>query len=157
MKKNEAITTPAIQETTALATTDNDNGTCFLLADSSHQQYSSWLPQTMEEKKAFYNAINSPSAPLKNFINMELNIRHVYAETCTYVSKDTGELTPGVRIVLLDGEGNSYNTSSQGVFNCLSKIFAIFGQPNTWTEPVRVRVKQLSKEANKNVLLLEMV
>lgn len=153
MKKNEIMETA----TQAPAVIQNDNESCFLLTDSSHQQYSSWVPMTKEEKVAFYNAINSPSESLKDFINMELEIKHVYAETCTYISKETGEPMPGVRIVLLSPDGKSYNTSSQGVFNCLSKIFAIFGQPATWTEPVKVRVKQLSKEANKNVLLLEMV
>lgn len=143
-------------ENTAVAITTDDNK-CFLMTGDSHKQYSSLVPQSMEEKKAFYNAINSPTDSLKNYINMELDIRHVYAETCTYVSKETGEATPGVRIVLIGADGKSYNTSSQGVFNCLSKIFAIFGEPATWSEPVRVRVKQLSKEANKNVLLLEMV
>lgn len=132
-----------------------DNGNSLLVADSRRQTFSSWVPANMEDRKAYYNAINMPGKKLAESINMVLAIRHIYAETCEYRDRQTGEAVPGVRIVLIDSEGKSYNTSSIGVYNCLSKIFQIFGTPDVWTEPLSVRVKQIAPEPEKKVLLLE--
>lgn len=132
-----------------------DNGNSLLVADSRRQTFSSWTPQTMEERKSYYNAINMPGQKLSEAINMVVKVRHIYVETCEYKDRSTGEAIPGVRIVLIDDEGKSYNTSSIGVYNCLSKIFQIFGTPDVWSEPLSVRVKQIAPEPDKKVLLLE--
>lgn len=148
---NEIATMP---ESTSHAITD-DNSNSLLVADSRRQTFSSWVPTTMEDRKAYYNAINMPGQKLSEAINMVVKVRHIYAETCEYKDRSTGEVIPGVRIVLIDDEGKSYNTSSIGVYNCLSKIFQIFGTPDVWTEPLAVRVKQIAPEPDKKVLLLE--
>lgn len=134
-------------------TTDNDNS--LLVGDSRRQTFSSWTPTTIAEKKLYYNAINMPGHKLAESINLVINVKHIYAETCNYKDKETGELTPGVRIVLIDEEGKSYNTSSIGIYNCLSKIFQIFGTPDQWESSLPLRVKQIAPEPNKKVLLLE--
>lgn len=133
----------------------SDSGNSLLVNDSRRQCFSSWTPKTMEERKAYYNAINMPGQKLSECVNMPLKIQHIYAETCDYRDRETGESIPGVRIVILDDKGKSYNTSSIGVYNCLSKIFQIFGTPNQWTAPLSVKVKQIAPEPNKKVLLLE--
>lgn len=133
--------------------TDNNNS--LLVGESRRQTFSSWTPTTMAERKLYYNAINMPGKKLAESVNLVINVKHIYAETCEYKDKETGELTPGVRIVLIDDEGNSYNTSSIGIYNCLSKIFQIFGTPDQWESPLPLRVKQIAPEPNKKVLLLE--
>lgn len=133
----------------------NDAGNSLLVNDSRRQSFSSWTPKTLEERKAYYNAINMPGQKLSECVNMTVKIQHIYAETCEYRDHETGECVPGVRIVLLDDKGKSYNTSSIGVYNCLSKIFQIFGTPEQWTAPLSVKVKQIAPEPNKKVLLLE--
>lgn len=133
----------------------NDAGNSLLVNDSRRQSFSSWTPKTLEERKAYYNAINMPGQKLSECVNMTVKIQHIYAETCEYRDHETGECVPGVRIVLLDDKGKSYNTSSIGVYNCLSKIFQIFGTPVQWTAPLSVKVKQIAPEPNKKVLLLE--
>lgn len=147
----------AEQNANVPAIIESDDKKMLLVNDSSKAAFSSWLPQTMAEKKAYFNAISSPKFKVGDFINKEINIKHVYAETCNYVSKETGELTSGVRIVLIDNEGNAYNTSSQGIYNALSKVFAIFGTPDTWDEPIPVEIKQITVAKDRKVLTLEMV
>ncbi len=119
------------------------------------QAYSSWRPQTEEEKVDFYNMINSPQERLKDNINVVLEIQHVYAERVTLVNND-GELSECVRIILLTTDGKGYACVSSGVFNSLQKLFAIFGEPTTWKNPIKVMPKLISKGNNKSVLTLSL-
>lgn len=135
----------------------SDNGNMLLMDDSRKQSFCSMQPKTFQEKVAFYNAISSPAKKLGEMINLTIDVEHVYAETCNYVNKETGEVQGGVRIVLIDKDGVSYNTSSIGVYNSLSKIFTIFGVPQSWESPITVRVKQITPADNRKVLTLELV
>lgn len=155
MKKENENENVANEPITTSPVVTDDSGTCFLTDSSRQLSYSSLNPQTFEEKKAFFNMINNPTCMLGDKINMTLEIVHIYAETCEYISKETGESILGVRIVLLDKDGVSYSTSSKGVFNALSKVFKIFGQPHQWTSPIPLRVKQLSVASDRKVLTLE--
>lgn len=148
-----AVTQP---ESTAIVQTD-DSGKYEVFGGSAHQTFSSFVPKTFDEQIDFYNMINAPAKKLGDFINMNISIKHVYAEECEYLDKETGELIPGVRIVLIDAQNVSYSTSSKGVFNCLTKIFKIFGHPAVWAAPINVMVKQITPSENRRVLLLEMV
>lgn len=143
-------------KTTSLAAV-SDNGNMLLMDESRKQSFCSMNPQTFQEKAAFYNAISSPSKRLGDMINLAIELQHVYAETCNYLNKESGELQAGVRIVLIDKDGVSYNTSSIGVYNSLSKIFSIFGVPQSWESPITVRVKQITPADNRKVLTLELV
>lgn len=146
----------AVQPTNLTAISD-DSGQCFMLADSRHVSYSSMVATTIEDKKKFFNIINNPGYKLQDKINLTIELAHVYAETCEYVSRETGELVPGVRIILVDKDGNGYSTSSKGVFNALTKIFQVFGLPPQWESPIPVRVKQIVRSADRKVLTLETV
>lgn len=135
----------------------NDEGTCFMMEGSAHNTYCSLAVKTQEEKKALFNHINSPDKKLGDFVNMEINLKNVYAETCTYINKETGEATPGVRMVLIDADNVAYASSSSGIYNALTKIFQLFGLPSSWKTPLKVRVKQISAGDNKRVYTLELV
>lgn len=127
-----------------------DNG---LKADltTAVMSYCSFIPQTIEEKTNFFNAINNPTAKLRDAVNMELKLKHVYAESVDFVDED-GEITPGVRMVLITEDGKSYQTASIGVYNCLKKMFGLFGEPNVWKKPITIVPQQVSKKANRVVM-----
>lgn len=137
-----------------LATTDN--GTLFNPATAA-TSYCSMAAKTVEEKKKLFNAINATGKQLKDMVNMDLDVRHVYAETVEFVDKADGTVTPGVRMVIIDDNGESYQTCAQGVFSSLQKMFSIYGEPNSWKSPIKVKVKQLNRGDNRNVLYLELV
>lgn len=132
----------------------NESG-CFMVANSGHASYCSMIPKTPAERKAVFNAINSPSKSLRDFINKTIKLKHVFAEQCEFVDQNTGETVPGVRVVLIDEKGESYSTCSTGVFNGLSKLFSFYGTPDIWSEPVPITIKQITKSANKAVLVIE--
>lgn len=145
-----------MEQNTNLSIT-NDAGNMLLVTGSSNNSFCSLNPKTQEDKIKFYNSISAPDKKLGDMINMDIMMRHVYAEECTYSDKQTGEVQPGVRIVIIDDSGASYNTSSIGIYNSLSRIFQIFGTPQTWKSAMKVRVKQITPSDDKRVLTLELV
>lgn len=137
----------------ALQITDERN----MLMDmtSAQASYSSFVPQTMEEKATFFNAVNSPAKRMKEMINTTIKVKHVYAETVNFINQETGETTPGVRIVFIDDKGVSYQAASKGIFSSVKKLFTIYGTPDKWDKPLGIKIKEVSKGANRNVLVFE--
>lgn len=111
--------------------------------------YTSMIPKTVEEKKKFFNAINSTEKRLGDCINKVIKVKDIYVEVVKCKNKDTGEETECPRTVLVDDKGVSYQAVSLGVFNGLRKIFQIFGMPNEWEKPLPLMVKQLTKGERK--------
>ena len=53
--------------------------------------YSSIKAVSMEEKKAFFNAVNSTEKRIGDCINEVINIKDVYVEVVQCVNRETGE------------------------------------------------------------------
>ena len=66
----------------------------------------------------------------------------------------TGELAP--RIIIVTADGNSYQCVSIGVYQSLKRIFALFGTPETWAEPLKIK-PVLTSTAKGQVLSLQLV
>lgn len=126
-----------------------------VLFETRKTQYCSFAPKTQEERAAFFNLVNSPTERLKTCVNMEIKVRHVYAETCEFVSED-GEVTPGVRIILIDEKGKGYCAASRGIYNAVQKLFAIMGTPDTWTKPVTIIPRVIDRGTNNQVLTFDL-
>ncbi len=103
-----------------------------------------------EVKAAIYNASSNPDHRLKDYINKEIDIMDVLAETIFCEREETGEMEPCPRIVLIDAAGESYECVSVGIFSALKKLIMAYGEP-TWTEPVRVIVQE--KRVGKGSML----
>lgn len=108
-------------------------------------QYCSMVPKTDEDRIVLYNAINAPDKRLSDMVNMDIEVQHVFAETVTILREDTGELQPCPRLVFIDKDGVSYGCLSFGVFSSVKKLFQVFGQPDTWKKPLKLRVNQIIK------------
>lgn len=134
-----------------------DEGNFELDFTSRKNSFCSFTPATEADKIDFFNQVNMPQKRLKEMVNMEINLKHVYAETITFIDKETGEGVPGVRMVFIDDKGVSYQAASRGVYTCTQKLFQIFGMPDTWKKPVKIRPKEISKAADRNVLVFEIV
>lgn len=134
-----------------------DDGKYSLDFSSAKASYCSLVPKTQEEKINFFNAVNSPTKRLKEMVNLEIEVKDIYAEIINFTNTETSEIVPGVRIVLISPTGESYQTSSKGIFSSLSKLLKIMGEPNTWKKPVKIRPKEVSKGADSNVLIFDLV
>lgn len=121
--------------------------------------YSSISATNVEEKKRLVNAMNNPTHKLSDMINKTILMKDIYAEPIELTDSDTGEMYDAVRVVILDTDGNSYQSVSKGIYNSLSKIMAIMGAP-TWEDGLAVEVKSITKGSGKdirNILTLKLV
>ena len=106
--------------------------------------YCSMSANTDAEKLKLFKAINDTDMRLSDVVNTTIMLKDIYAEQVDFADEETGEITPGVRIVLVDENGTSYGCASQGVFNAINKLISIFGEP-TWETPIPVKVKEIKK------------
>lgn len=118
-----------------------------LMTQVMAEQYCSIDTKTLEGQIMAASAITAPDYNIGDHVGATIRIKDVYAQRTEFVDDETGEITPGIRTVLIDVYGKSYQTASMGIFNSLKQMFAIFGQP-TWTPGVLVQV--ISKNIGKN-------
>jgi len=101
-------------------------------------------------------ATDGDSLSADDVINNELEIVHVYFCEAQWTNKETGEITDGIRTVLVDRHGDAVSFGSAGVVQSLKRIGAARGVP-PWDPPVKMRVKQKPLENGKRWLWLEHV
>ena len=76
-------------------------------------------------------------------------------EVVNCTNEETGEITTCPRIVIIDKDNKSYQAVSIGIYSALKKVIQVFGAP-TWTTPVALEVKQITK-GNRKMLTLNVV
>lgn len=104
--------------------------------------YCSIQGASMEAKKAVFNASNNPDHRIADYINKKIVVRDVLAERIDLADEETGEVHEGVRVVLIDKDGKSYQAVSTGIYSALRRAVAIFGEP-TWEEGIPIIIKQV--------------
>ena len=63
-----------------------------------------------------------------------------YIEEKQVLDEETGELKTKYRTILFDKSGQTYATGSYGIYNVLKKIVQIYGLPESWEKPLKVKV-----------------
>lgn len=101
------------------------------------------IPDSREQKVAMANAMSTATGNFTDLINTEILLTNYFVERKTITDEETGEVRSVVRTVLIDANGQSYNTLSGGVATSLKSIIAVFGPASEWEEPMRVRVRQV--------------
>lgn len=137
------------------------NALSILSNKESNEIYIGKIPSTDEESAVLFEAMNTPSNPVNQAINIPLKIVNVF---CQYVTIDNtnkkDESEPDTvtlpRTVLITEDGNSYGCTSTGIYNSLEKLFAIYGSPNDWTAPMEMVVKQVAVK-NGSMLTLSLI
>lgn len=128
--------------------------TPFTTGNNSITTYCSMAVTTKEEQKILFNAISTPQYRIKDCINTVINVKDVFIEPADMTRED-GSVQTVPRIVLIDTEGKSYTAASYGVYNALSRMITICGNP-TWPDGIAIRIKQITNGKN-NILTFEMV
>lgn len=130
----------------------SEDGTNFIMdLKSATTSYCSLKVNTQQEKEQLFNIISSPSDRVANIINNTIELENVYVETVELTNEETGEITFAPRTILIDKNGKSFECVSIGVFSALKKLFQIFGEPSTWKNPIKIKIKQLQK-GTKSIL-----
>ena len=126
--------------------------------------YTAVIPASGLERKNIYNAVSAPDYRLRECANIVIPVVAIIVEPVEVKKEVIGpgnqpmgeEIVTCPRTVLIDAEGKSYTATSNGVYNSVSRIVAMFGDPSTWTEPLNVRPKLLTRGQN-NIVTLEIV
>lgn len=119
--------------------------------------YCSKKAETDEEKKELFNALESCDALLNDCVGQEIEIEDIYVEEKQVVDETTGELKNKYRSILFDVTGQTYATGSYGIYNVLKKIVGIYGLPDSWEKPLKVKVTKRPIGNGKQSLTLTLI
>ena len=119
----------------------NENkGELTLFSGIKQNVYCSKLAETEKEKKELFNALETCDALLNDCVGQEIEIQDIYVEEKQVADEETGELKTKFRTIIFDKSGQTYATGSYGIFNVLKKIVGIYGLPDSWKNPLKVKV-----------------
>lgn len=156
MSENFDLTTtaPAAQQMLAAQTVEADG--VSLIADLTNAQtaYCSLVAEDERAKATLYNATNSTQERIGDHINETISVAHIYVEAVQCTNRETGEIKTCPRVVLITDKGIGYQAVSIGVYGSVKKLIQIFGEPQTWTKPLKLKIKQLTRGEFK-ILTLE--
>lgn len=116
--------------------------------------YCSKVTKTEKEKKELFNALETCDALLNDCVGQEIEIQDIYVEEKQVVDDETGELKTKYRTIIFDKSGQTYATGSYGIYNVMKKIVGIYGLPETWENPLKVKVAKRKIKDNKESLTL---
>lgn len=119
--------------------------------------YCSKKAETDEEKKELFNALESCDALLNDCVGQEIEIEDIYVEEKQVIDETSGELKNKYRSILFDKSGQTYATGSYGIYNVLKKIVGIYGLPDSWQQPLKVKVAKRPIGNGKQSLTLTLI
>lgn len=146
----------------------------LMLQQNVEDIYCSIKPQTDEEKKALYNALETCDNLVNNCVGAKFGLVNVYVEKRVHeyeekVETPTADVETGevkdtkqvektkYRTILFAEDGTTYATGSYGIFNSVSKIVSAFGEPSTWKEPLMVEIAKRPIGDGKSTLTLKLI
>ena len=108
--------------------------------------------ENFSAKLALNNAI-ADAEPIDKHLDKWINLKDIVIQDVEFTDEDesTGETTTtqGIMVVLVDDQGKAYRAFSNGVFRDLQRLLNILGDPNTWPDPVSVKVVQTVSGKNR--------
>ena len=136
----------------------NENkGELTLFSGIKQNVYCSKVVETEKEKKELFNALETCDALLNDCVGQEIEIKDIYVEEKQVMDDETGEIKTNYRTILFDENGQTYATGSYGIYNVLKKIVQIYGLPETWEKPLKVKVAKRPIGNGKQSLTLTLV
>jgi len=103
--------------------------------------YSTIIGDTPEARIAILEAVTN-AEPIADHLDEIIQLKDVVVQA-TEIGQEDGSERDALRIILIDSEGKSYAAVSDGLFKAMQNMFAILGNPNTWTEPLPVKVVEV--------------
>ena len=136
----------------------NENkGELTLFIGIKQNVYCSKVAETEKEKKELFNALESCDALLNDCVGQEIKIKDIYVEEKQVIDDETGEVKTKYRTILFDENGQTYATGSYGIYNVLKKIVQIYGLPESWEKPLKVKVAKRAIGNGKQSLTLTLM
>ena len=117
-------------------------------ANNAPSFYCSFVPNSDQDKRVLYNAMNGADVQLADHIGQTIVMRDIIVEPVEITKEETGETVTAPRCIIIDVDGNSYTCVSTGIYNALRRLCTIFGRP-TWQNGLPVKVRQLTRGARR--------
>ena len=136
---------------------ENENKELTLFSGIKQNVYCSKKAETDGEKKDLFNALESCDALLNDCVGQEIEIKDIYVEEKEVIDDSTGELKRKYRTILFDANGQTYATGSYGIYNVMKKIVSIYGLPEMWDNPLKVKVAKRPIGNGKQSLTLVLI
>lgn len=141
----------------------SDDGRDYIMELSSRQiSYSSWQPKTEAEQDALFVATADPDKRIKECVNMEIELQHIFIEV-VQINNGDGTRTPAPRTVLIDTKGISYQGCSMGIFSSVKRLIDTYGtlNPKTglkeWTRTKKIKIMQKTNGLNTTMTFVPVV
>ena len=128
-----------------------------LFSEIKQNIYCSKIVESEKEKKELFNALESCDALLNDCVGQEIDIKDIYVEEKQVMDDETGEIKTKYRTILFDENGQTYATGSYGIYNILKKIVQIYGLPESWEKPLKVKVAKRPIGNGKQSLTLTLM
>jgi hypothetical protein len=116
----------------------NDIATAQHNAGESGNRYSSIKGSDLATKKRIFSAITSAQSLADN-LDKTINLRHVIIQPVT-TEDEKGNVENFLRTVLIDDKDVAYASGSAGIVLAIQSLFDVFGEPESWTDPVAIKV-----------------
>lgn len=126
------------------------------LNDSSASHYSSIKQDTFAGKRAVAKALAN-SEPIADNLHKEFNLAHVIVQQVGIADEKTGEVTDSFRVTLITDEGQAYHGTSVGLFNSVRQLLSSLGEPESWDEPIPVKVVEKRGRSGWRYQTIELV
>lgn len=146
-----------IMENQEIENVNENKGELTLFSGIKQNVYCSKIAETETEKKELFNALESCDALLNNCVGQEIDIKDIYIEEKQVLDEEIGEIKPKYRTILFDKNGQTYATGSYGIYNVLKKIVQIYGLPENWEKPLKVKVAKRPIGNGKQSLTLTLM
>lgn len=118
--------------------------------------YSSVRYESFEDKKRTYNALTTDKQ-IGDYLNEVLEVEDMIAGDVLITNKETGEVDEATRTVLILADGSAVAATSSVLFSRLMQIVSIFGNPNTWPEPLKIKVRQQNLANGRRIYVPEII
>lgn len=119
-----------IEETNNYVTVKLSDGTYKRRA--KYHDYSSFKPETREEKMWLLNLIDADESTGKGLstnVGKKIEVQDIITRTYSNLDEKTGETINGVLTYLITPDQEAYVTSSKGVYFTIKNIMELFGTP----------------------------
>lgn len=101
-----------------------------------------------DSRRKIFSAVNDAKS-VSELNGKPFVIADLVIEATEFVNEKTGEVEPSVRTIFITPDGDAYQAFSGPVFNAAKRLLGLLGEPESWPEPVKVRVTEEGKGTNR--------
>jgi hypothetical protein len=107
-------------------------------AGENGTRYSSLTGTDLATKKKIFTAITSAQSLADN-LDKTIQLKHVIIQPVT-TEDEKGNVENFLRTILIDDNDVAFASGSAGIVLAIQSLFDVFGEPETWSEPVAIKV-----------------